>query len=366
MRRVNRLNLLVLLLFLLLFLPNTFAALSCSVIDTNTNTCQGAIIFKMSALTNAHAEISSSGNYHYGVCCQAPGPTLTNLCTNNPAQVIKLSDITNAHVERADYTPSTYPNTVCISARESAPTLLCTATTQSCIAIGYNTCLASISGDPLTGGTNAHVADCLTDPYPWKICCKTSSLPCTATAEPGTITGAIRDQDNKAIPDVDVSAQQGQSSIKTVLTGQNGIYSMSIGCGNYNLVASRTGYISQAKSNINVGPTETTVVDFSLILGTTCKSDCTYVFDNTIHASCDGRNGCTFYDAIAKAACDYSQPGWFRDYDTNNFVICAGGPLQLKTEIVASVSCESGTLVKMTRIAVYNGKPVKIVAATCR
>jgi len=65
------------------------------------------------------------------------------------------------------------------------------------------------------------------------------------------------------------------------------------------------------------------------------------------------------------AACDNAQPGWIRDYDVNNYVVCASGPLQPKLEIRASVSCESGTLVKVTRIVVYNGKPVKLVVATC-
>ena len=96
-----------------------------------------------------------------------------------------------------------------------------------------------------------------------------------------------------------------------------------------------------------------------------CESDCTHFDDNIVHASCDGLNGCRFYDAISKAACDNSQPGWIRDYNSTHYVVCASGSPQPKIEIEASVSCESGTLVKVTRIVVYNGKPVKLVVAAC-
>ncbi|MBI3034983.1 hypothetical protein HYY71_01550, partial [Candidatus Woesearchaeota archaeon] len=44
---------------------------------------------------------------------------------------------------------------------------------------------------------------------------------------------------------------------------------------------------------------------------------------------------------------------------------CASGAPQLNVEIQSSVSCSSGTLVKMTRIVMYNGKPVRMVVAAC-
>ena len=76
-------------------------------------------------------------------------------------------------------------------------------------------------------------------------------------------------------------------------------------------------------------------------------------------------HGCTLYDAIAKAACDNSQPGWARDYDGSRYITCASGAPQPKVEIQADVTCAKGTLVKVTRIVLYNGKPVKLVVATC-
>lgn len=96
-----------------------------------------------------------------------------------------------------------------------------------------------------------------------------------------------------------------------------------------------------------------------------CENDCTFFDDSIVHAFCDGKNGCSFYDSISKEACDNSQPGWARDYNSTHYVTCAPGVPQPKVEIQASVSCESRTLVKVTRIVVYNGKPVQLVVAVC-
>jgi len=54
-----------------------------------------------------------------------------------------------------------------------------------------------------------------------------------------------------------------------------------------------------------------------------------------------------------------------RDYDSNNYIVCAEGCPQQKVEIPADVTCEKGTLVKMIRIVTHNGKPVRLVVAMC-
>ena len=107
------------------------------------------------------------------------------------------------------------------------------------------------------------------------------------------------------------------------------------------------------------------MTDFNLLLGTSCEDDCTYASDSTIHASCEGRNGCDFYDNVTQIVCDLSQVGWIRDYNSSYYVICGEGIPKPKIESQASISCSSGTLVKVTRIVFYNGKPVKLVVATC-
>ncbi len=103
---------------------------------------------------------------------------------------------------------------------------------------------------------------------------------------------------------------------------------------------------------------------FALSAGS-CESDCTYYYDNIVHAACDGQNSCQFFDSISKSACDFSQPGWIRDYDSSNYVVCAGGAPQLKAVYEASIACDKEDIVKSTRIANYKGKPVKLVVAVC-
>ncbi len=181
----------------------------------------------------------------------------------------------------------------------------------------------------------------------------------------GSISGSIKDSNAQPIPFADVSAKIDVTPVKSASTNQQGSYSIGINCGTYNLAISHPDYAPKTKSNVNVPPKQQVTADFNLVLGTSCESDCTFAADSIVHASCDGKNGCTFFDSTSKAACDNSKTGWFRDYNSTHFVTCASGSPQPKTEIQASVGCSSGTLVKVTRIVTYNGKPVKLVIATC-
>ncbi len=180
----------------------------------------------------------------------------------------------------------------------------------------------------------------------------------------GSVTGNVRNQNSQSISSATITAKIDIQTASSVQSSQQGFYSIGLHCGNYNLVASHPDYASSSQS-ISIAPNQQLSRDFSLLLGSSCEQDCTYVSDNIVHASCDGKNGCAFYDSIAKAACDNSQPGWVRDYNATHYITCALGTPQPKIELQASISCSSGTLVKVTRIVVYNGKPVKLVVATC-
>ena len=180
-----------------------------------------------------------------------------------------------------------------------------------------------------------------------------------------SVNGTVKNQNNEPVSLADVIIKKGLTTVKITSTSQLGDYFAGISCGTYNIVASHESYAPQIKSSVQVLGRQNTETDFNLALGTSCESDCTFVADDIIHASCDGRNGCAFYDDIAKAACDFSQPGWVRDYNESTYISCAGGSPQPKVQIEASVSCSSGTLVKVTRIVFYNGKPVKLVVAAC-
>jgi len=189
---------------------------------------------------------------------------------------------------------------------------------------------------------------------------------CADPACGGSISGTVRNQNAQPVSGADVSVKKDLTTIKSTTTSSQGTYTLSsINCGGtYNMVASHPDYVPNTQS-IALSPTQQATLNFNMNAGTSCEPDCTYANDNIVHATCDGKNGCTFYDAISKAACDNSQPGWVRDYNSTYYVICASGSPQPKVEVQASVSCASGTLVKVTRIVVYNGEPVKLVVAAC-
>jgi len=122
--------------------------------------CPNTSVFKMSAVSNAHAELPGQVNYNYYVCCSGVAGLGTS-CSGNYDTVLKLSGITNAHVEKD--TQANYANSVCLSV-PTGSTIICNyATDCSALGPGY-TCLVSISGD-----TNAHVGNCAA--YTTKVCC---------------------------------------------------------------------------------------------------------------------------------------------------------------------------------------------------
>ena len=132
-------------------------SLACSI---SVDSCPNTTVFRMSAVTNAHADLPSQTNYNYYVCCSGVAGLGTS-CSGNYDTVLKLSGITNAHVEKD--TQANYANSVCLSV-PTGSTIICNyASDCSALGPGY-TCLASISGD-----TNAHVGDCTA--YATKICC---------------------------------------------------------------------------------------------------------------------------------------------------------------------------------------------------
>jgi len=124
-----------------------------------SNFCEDTAVFKMSALADAHSEIPSETNFIYRACCRSATDTLTTDCSDsNP---LDLSANSDAHV--ADGSLNYFGVPVCISA--NAGTISCRYDTLPCLAT--ETCLATISSL-----TDAHAADCVTNPFNEKVCCK--------------------------------------------------------------------------------------------------------------------------------------------------------------------------------------------------
>jgi len=136
---------------------NQLADLTCSI---TSGSCANTTVFKMSASTNAHAELSDQVNYSYYACCS--GVTgLGTSCSGNYDTVLKLYGTTNSHVEKS--TQLNYGNSVCLSLPVGT-NLVCDYSSDCANLAPDYTCVASISGD-----TNAHISNC-TD-YSTKACC---------------------------------------------------------------------------------------------------------------------------------------------------------------------------------------------------
>lgn len=130
--------------------------------------CQGAAIFKLSGLSDAHAETPVSSNFNFRVCCRSAVDTVSNSCPGESIP-LHLSSATDAHVEKN--TQSSYNVNVCMSA--DTGTISCDYISGIgdghvlCISAGYNTCLATMSLD-----SDSHAGDCVTQPFSIKICCR--------------------------------------------------------------------------------------------------------------------------------------------------------------------------------------------------
>jgi len=150
----------------------------------SNNSCDAGYsdIFHMSDISNAHAELANQSDYSYKVCCkEVSGNALDNNCsgTNNKT-ILHLSDVTNAHAEIA--TQSDYSYNVCLNNAVGFYSISCNYLSDC---LGYDTCVASISGD-----TNAHVGDCFTDPYSTKVCCSETSCVANCTCAATTCEGS--------------------------------------------------------------------------------------------------------------------------------------------------------------------------------
>ena len=186
---MNRTTLSILLaIFFLFFTQSLVTALSCTIRFggcSSGETC----IFKLSDLTNAHAETCSQTNYNYSVCCSESGRALSTSCSGAYDGVIRLSSSTNAHVRDYDRGDGTYPVKICLSSDISTDNVDCILlSNDDCSSIGYE-CLASVSADD-----NAHVGDCGT--YSTKICCSITECDVYITAADIGNTGYLINQSN--------------------------------------------------------------------------------------------------------------------------------------------------------------------------
>ncbi|MBD3312876.1 PKD domain-containing protein, partial [Candidatus Woesearchaeota archaeon] len=141
----------------------TPAVITCTVSSTCEETSgdnNQISVFKISGLTNAHAENSTEDNYDYHVCCSVEGDRLGHRCYEggNGDIALRLSGSTNAHAT-GNKTDSRYPEKVCLSAQKGR--IQCGVSAQCG--------LGGVEIVSLSGLTNAHLGDL--NAYSLKLCC---------------------------------------------------------------------------------------------------------------------------------------------------------------------------------------------------
>lgn len=173
-------------LFISFPLSPAFAALTCSVTTAAACTSPAVVVYRMSATSNAHAELPSGTTpaYDANVMCCTGVTGLGNSCSGNFGTVLKLQATTNSHV---GINTSSYTNPVCLSISSGTVTI-------SYASSGVNTCSAGLtvvgSSDANTTGSpdNAHVYGTSPAFGSAAICASVVSNSLTFTTDSGTET----------------------------------------------------------------------------------------------------------------------------------------------------------------------------------
>ena len=217
--------------------PVAKAALSCSI--TTAGACTGTVLLRMSASSNAHAELPSQSTAGYAnntVCCT--GASLTTSCSGSYATVVRLASVTNSHVQQNN--TGTYANSACIASVSGVPIIAY----QQSSCVGYDTTLASLSAS-----TNAQVgggAD-----YTTKVCGSFTATSLTF----------ITDSSSQAFPAHTPGVLVATSSILTVNTNNTAGFiitvSRSDSVGTLALVADSSVYVPDKTSWSAPGATTT-------------------------------------------------------------------------------------------------------------
>lgn len=171
LKQIDKLFVSAVIVCCILGVTPAWAALSCSI--TTAALCTDTIVLRMSANTNAHAEMPDQVTPGYSnnvICCSGVSGVA---CSGRYATVLKLSSTTNAHVETASGT--SYLNNACMSSSSEIPVIAY----QDTNCTGYDTSLASISST--TNATIGNVSN-----YTKKIC--GSVLPASITFTISTST----------------------------------------------------------------------------------------------------------------------------------------------------------------------------------
>jgi len=151
-------------------------------------------VLHMSNTTDAHAEMPDGTDYSYKVCCNDTSGRNAISAESSGYDFLYLYAETDAHAEQRSL--SNYANAAYIKA--NASNITCSYDSVSGVCTEGKTCLLTMSDS-----TDAHVADCTSDPYDITVCCNLESV-----GEPAnytTFNGATTDFNG--VPDINNVSQ---------------------------------------------------------------------------------------------------------------------------------------------------------------
>lgn len=150
-------------------------------------------VLHMSDTTDAHAELANGTDYSYKVCCRDTTGKNSISTESSGYDFLYLHNVTDSHSERRSL--GHYANAAYIKANASNITCSYSSVSGACIA---GTCLLTMSDS-----TDAHIADCITDPYDTTLCCSLESVgePANYTTFDGSTT------DFNSAPDINNVSQ---------------------------------------------------------------------------------------------------------------------------------------------------------------
>lgn len=418
----------VALAFAVISSTSVFAPFTECQVTTSDCSANEVDLFHLSNNANAHAQLATKWGYSWNVCCKLTGAgqdRLDTSCASPDTKVTALSYPTNAHVERPG--ESDYPEDVCLSAVQG--TVLCTTVPADCSS--EERCVFTQSDKYAPNPyTNAHAADCVTEPYALKNCCRYYPQDCGGLNEPccagscaSTPSDPLQCVNNVCVPrptgptcgdsvcdagEADPAspnycpADCGASGPATVwgyvtnVTGDSvegatvavvgkagasdlsdavGYYEISVNNpadgSPYGVVASLAPYESSVVEGVVLADWDSVQLDFLLLRPAEgCNADCTKA-DGRCHAECGGKGLCVYKSQEIADACDFSVPGLIDDPSVagNDILCCVGGSFT-PVKANARVDC-GGDVVSMRIPVVFRGKFASMVvtafdAAQCR
>ncbi|MBI2133827.1 hypothetical protein HYU11_04050 [Candidatus Woesearchaeota archaeon] len=398
-----------LLLLIAVFLtPSASARLSCRTANLSAGDfCNNEItLINMTDWENAHPSLPNAigANNKVSICCKgAP-----NLSTSRNT-IAWLSDASNGHA--STNTTSAYPINLTWSLFIASSPVLASSVLDNanttCLNANYDACAFSLSDFD-----DAHVGDCFnykqsglaaTGGRVYALClnatcyenscengfkcvggdwrmldsdgngvddgCDGPTSDCNSSFFSYCPSGNCRGCVNGTVTGIDLGLLTG-AKVETIpfanssTTRSDGSYLMAVPENNYTLIASRGAYTPDIR-NLFIKGGNTTTVNFLLGYGPNdCNSDCTRQRSNgKCDKSCQGTNGCTFYDSASADACHDWKSGFRRPYPGGKEVLCCeGDPYEPRTgKLNISRSGNSTVIARATKMVWFEGKFVKMV-----